>query len=242
MILFLRLLMAHLLADFLFQPNSWVADKQKRKIKSAKLFYHIIVVTALSALFTIDLFEWQILLYIFIFHYIIDLAKIYLKPKSLSDLSWFLIDQFFHFVLLFLICLIFDRNLFQFAENQIDVLFSRNSFILLIAYFIIISPSGIIINLATRNWQDQINQGDEPNLRNAGKWIGVLERVLVLTFLLAGQFQAIGFLIAAKSILRFSVKSEVNARIMSEYVLVGTLISFTIAVFVGIATRSLLGL
>ena len=85
-----------------------------------------------------------------------------------------------------------------------------------------------------------MNEGAEPSLPNAGKWIGILERVLVLTFVLTAQFQAIGFLIAAKSILRISVKSEAHARLLSEYVLVGTFISFAIAILIGLSALSFL--
>ena len=46
------------------------------------------------------------------------------------------------------------------------------------------------------------------------------------------QFEAIGFLIAAKSILRFSETSKGTEK--SEYVLVGTLFSFLIALSTGI--------
>lgn len=234
MILFLRLLLAHLIADFLLQPNSWVSDKTQKKVKSKKLFFHILVVTGLSTLFTLDLFSWKIPVLIFILHYATDLAKIYLKPGRMSKLSWFLIDHAAHIIIIYLISASLSSACSPVLELWEKLAATPRTLAYITAYFIIIWPSMIIINLATQNWQRQIAQSDEPNLVNAGKWIGVLERVLVLTFVIAGQFQAIGFLIAAKSILRISVKSEANARILSEYVLVGTLISFTIAVFVGI--------
>jgi len=76
-------------------------------------------------------------------------------------------------------------------------------------------------------------------IKDAGIWIGILERILVVTFVLFNQFQAIGFLIAAKSILRFSDRSEDNPRKQTEYVLIGTLISFTIALFIGLIIKSI---
>ena len=242
MILFLRLLFAHLLADFLFQPTSWVVDKNERKIRSVKLFYHIVVVTALSTFFTLDYFSWQIPVFIFVFHYLIDLIKIYFKPSISTNLTWFLFDQFLHLLLVFWISTLLDESLHAVSCEILRKLTKPDTFIYLISYFLIVWPSMVVVNLATKEWQKQITESGEPNLSNAGKWIGVLERLLVLTFVLGGQFQAIGFLIAAKSILRISVKSEENARIMSEYVLVGTLISFTIAVFVGIGARAILQL
>jgi hypothetical protein len=74
----------------------------------------------------------------------------------------------------------------------------------------------------------QTKPGDD--LLNAGKLIGNIERVLTLTLLLMGQYEAIGFIIAGKSILRY--EGEKTAK--TEYVLVGTLLSFGIAIIIGI--------
>ena len=37
----------------------------------------------------------------------------------------------------------------------------------------------------------------------AGEWIGYIERVLILTFVITGNIEAVGFLLAAKSVFRF---------------------------------------
>jgi hypothetical protein len=60
---------------------------------------------------------------------------------------------------------------------------------------------------------------------------------MILSFILLNQFAAIGFLLAAKSILRFK---ESEASKMSEYVLLGTLISFSIAIIIGLSINGLL--
>lgn len=240
MILFLRLLIAHLLADFLLQPGSWVKDKNERGIKSLKLFLHVLVVTAVSVVFTLDHFSWQIPVFIFLFHYLIDLAKIYLKPSKINQLGWFLADQFFHILAIFAVVAIVGELSSDWREPFAALISTPEFLIVLLAYLFIIWPSMIIINLATKRWQSQINHSVGPGLQNAGKWIGILERILVLTFVLTAQFQAIGFLIAAKSILRISVKSEDSARLLSEYVLIGTFISFTIAILIGLLASSML--
>jgi hypothetical protein len=53
----------------------------------------------------------------------------------------------------------------------------------------------------------------------------------VLTFILLNQFEAVGFLLAAKSILRFKEAETLK----SEYVLIGTMLSFAIAIAFGIS-------
>ncbi len=240
MILLLRLLIAHLIADFLLQPGSWVKDKNEKGIKSSKLFFHVLVVTALSVVFTLDYFSWQIPVFIFLFHYLIDLAKIYLMPHKVNQLVWFLLDQLLHVLTIALVVAIVGEYLFDWSTAFITLFSNQTSLVVFLAYLFVIWPTMIIVNLATKRWQNQIKEGVGPSLPNAGKWIGILERVLVLTFVLTAQFQAIGFLIAAKSILRISVKSEDSARLLSEYVLIGTFISFTIAILIGLLTSSML--
>ena len=61
--------------------------------------------------------------------------------------------------------------------------------------------------------------------------IGLLERGLIYLMFIAGQPAGIGFLIAAKSILRFDAASN-NAK--AEYVIIGTLASFSWAIAISI--------
>jgi hypothetical protein len=72
---------------------------------------------------------------------------------------------------------------------------------------------------------------------NAGRFIGVLERLLVYVFVLQGQYAAIGLILAAKSFARFR---ELDRREFAEYVLIGTLLSVGGAVLVGEAVKALL--
>ena len=50
---------------------------------------------------------------------------------------------------------------------------------------------------------DQNLMESKPGLRNAGKYIGWLERALVVTFVVAGYPEGIGLLLAAKSLARY---------------------------------------
>lgn len=85
----------------------------------------------------------------------------------------------------------------------------------------------------TARWRNEIHtqNSDRDSLASAGFWIGVLERFLIVTFILIHEYSAIGLLIAAKSLLRFGDKDEVHPRKQSEYILIGTLLSFCFALF-----------
>jgi len=56
-----------------------------------------------------------------------------------------------------------------------------------------------------------------------------------------GHWEAIGFLIAAKSVFRFGDLKESKERKLTEYILIGTLLSFGIAMITGIIVVKLVG-
>ena len=70
-----------------------------------------------------------------------------------------------------------------------------------------------------------------------GLVIGVLERTLALTLVLTNQFSALGLVLAAKAIVRYQALDD---RDFAEYVLIGTLTSLLIALFVGLGLRVIL--
>ncbi|MGC4130616.1 MAG: DUF3307 domain-containing protein [Bergeyella sp.] len=49
--IFVQLILAHLFGDFIFQPDSWVADKERKKAKSKYLYFQTLVHFALVMLF-----------------------------------------------------------------------------------------------------------------------------------------------------------------------------------------------
>ena len=75
---------------------------------------------------------------------------------------------------------------------------------------------------------------DHKSLPNAGKYIGIIERLFVLIFIVIGRWEVIGLLIAAKSVFRFNDLKERNNRKLTEYILIGTLVSFGLAILAGL--------
>jgi len=62
----------------------------------------------------------------------------------------------------------------------------------------------------------------------------MLERLFVFGFILMQQWAAIGLLIAAKSVFRFGDLNKGKNRKLTEYVLIGTLLSFGLAILSGL--------
>jgi len=86
--------------------------------------------------------------------------------------------------------------------------------------------------------QDLIRQG----FARGGRLIGQLERALILLFVLMDQPSGVGFLIAAKSLLRFGEVREGANRMEAEYIIIGTLASFLFGLMIAYGTRWILSL
>ena len=74
----------------------------------------------------------------------------------------------------------------------------------------------------------------------AGRWIGVIERLLIYVLMLIGAAAAAGLVVAAKSILRFPEISGKPAAIDPEYVLIGSLASWFLAFSIGALAMSMI--
>lgn len=102
----------------------------------------------------------------------------------------------------------------------------------ILAVLLCLKPANILIKLILEKYQVGESESCN-NIKNAGALIGNLERLLTIIFVIIGQYEAIGFIVAAKSILRF--KDTDTAK--TEYVLAGTFLSFGIAIVCGLMAR-----
>jgi hypothetical protein len=74
-----------------------------------------------------------------------------------------------------------------------------------------------------------------------GRWIGRFERTLIVLLLISAAPTAVGLVVTAKSILRFPEITGDNPAMRPEYVLVGSLASWTIGVALGYLAKLLIG-
>lgn len=236
-IILLKLILAHLIGDFVVQASTWVEDKKAKTYMSPYLYLHS-VLHAVLAYFIVGNWQlWYLPLLVFVFHALIDVWKSYQEKSTF----YFLADQFLHLVSLFAISAILAKTSFL---NFFDFFSDIKIIIILIAYILVLRPFAFLVDLFTATWRSEIRDIEKKDavgsLTDAGKYIGMLERFLVLTFILSGNASAIGMLIAAKSILRFNDLKGESSRKMSEYVLIGTLLSFSLCIVTGLIVNSLL--
>lgn len=229
--LLIKLILAHLIGDFLFQPDSWIEDKKNKKIKSKYLYYHIgIHLVALLILLQFKLIFATIL--IVISHFIIDLIKIYLANHKNGRLL-FVGDQIIHILIILGV-------IYYYTPFTIDIEQIYTPRVLLFITFIIIVTYvfSVIIKQLIAPWDREVNN-DKKSIDGAGKYIGILERLLVFIFVILGIWSAVGFLIAAKSVFRFGDLTSGKDRKLTEYVLIGTLLSFGLAILSGVVYNML---
>lgn len=232
-VVLIKLLLAHLFGDFFFQPNSWVVEKEKKKLKSLKLYWHILIHILLIFIVFRSFEIWKIALVIGVTHFVIDGIKLIYQNEKTKSL-WFFMDQFLH-LLVILACWI---NYTQ-PDFSVLSLYEQKIWIFGIGVLSLTSPIGIFIKMIIVKWLPE-SGGKNSSLQDAGKFIGIVERLLIFLFVCTNHFEAVGFLLAAKSIFRFGDLKEAHDIKLTEYVLIGTLLSFGFALLVSMTVMSLI--
>ncbi|MFF5383912.1 DUF3307 domain-containing protein [Pedobacter suwonensis] len=220
----IKLILAHLIGDFFLQPNAWVKDKERKKLKSGKLYLHVMIHVALIFIVFLSFDVWKTALTIGVMHLIIDALKSIFQTHKNARILFF-VDQVLHFSSIVAVWHIFYKG-----SLNIGFLNHLHTWVLISGALFLTLPTSIIMKVIIAKWIPD-NQPDSPkSLENAGKYIGILERTLIFLFILTNHFEAVGFLLAAKSIFRFGDLKEKHDLKLTEYVLIGTLLSFGIAI------------
>ncbi len=164
-----------------------------------------------------------------------------------ADIVVFLFDQMLHIILILLLTNDITLRFNKLNEFLLSIMSSQDGFnqldLKLIFMIMYISFSGaylipIVFNLVYANVDNYTNILNDKFKKDiginehvehkfidevkTGKWIGILERILITIFLYNNEIEAIGFIIAVKSLARFKM---LDSKIFSEYYLLGTLFS-----------------
>lgn len=222
---FIRLLFAHVVGDFMCQTDEFCRKKQTNGICGLHVYLHSLVIFVLSWIALCSFSSWWLALIIGIVHLLIDAVK-------RKDYLWsFLIDQIAH-----VICIAIIAYIAVYKVSYVNLCLDFDVVNAVCLYALVFLLNGKPANLLIRHLLKAYSvkspkevDGANESIRS-GKLIGNLERWLIIIFMLCGQYESIGFLIAAKSIIRY--KDGDTSK--TEYVLAGTLISVFIAVISGL--------
>lgn len=238
-IILIKLIAAHLTGDFLLQSDRMCIDKfsNNSKAKYTALVLHALVQAALAYIFVAQWNCWIVPVVIGVSHFAIDLVKTMSKRTDLISFVW---DQLAH------LCIIIGLWWLEFARlSQLDMadeIFSTNFWLIATAYIAVLAPTSILIKFFIEFEKWMPSEASSQGLPNAGKWIGYLERILILTFIFTDNIEGIGFLLAAKSVFRFGELNKAKNIKITEYVLIGTFASFTIAILIGFGINWFIGM
>lgn len=207
------LVCAHILGDFLFQSH-WIASRKARLYGwLLHTLIHGLLVYAVSMRFSL----WLLPVGVALLHGAIDAVKTRFKDTPLT----FAVDQAFHLGALGLIAIVLtDFRITLTPDPWYEIL------VWVAGYVAVTRGAGFAVAKVAKQLVE-VNGLRIDGLKQGGACIGALERTLIFQLILIGQPGAIGFLVAAKSILRFE---EAKKQKLAEYVLIGTLLSFTLAI------------
>lgn len=241
---FTLLLLGHILGDFYLQTNK-IADKKSESVCWVLLhsfFYWLTMIVI-----TIPLISGQLILYgtmISVIHTIIDILKYYytLKTKEKGpitpsqDRNIFLMDQLLHLITLAGAAYVFvlGENAFLAADfiRKLFIIIGTEPIIFLswsTALLLIHKPANIVISKLLSIYRPD-NKENKGNERKAGRFIGTLERIIILILISIQEYSAIGLVLTAKSIARYDKISK--EKDFAEYYLMGTLLSAVIVIVV----------
>lgn len=229
--MFWKILLAHFLTDFVLQPD-WMI---RRKHKVVTLFLHGGIFFVLSLLFipdSLDLLHVVGLVTLSGIHIIIDALKVRFQPKLASrGATLFLADQGLHLAAISVFVLIFDAAAFFMLGSQFTAILPQADVFLFLTFAVLVVFGGGYFTASV--CRGFLNDCSRPGIARAGRYIGILERSLVSVAVLVGRFELIGFLLAAKSIVRHpEMKGATDSTSFAEYFLVGTLTSVSWAFFI----------
>jgi len=228
---FLTLLVAHLVADFPFQPD-WMIHHKKRPYVLA---LHTVIVVAMAAL-ALGAIPLALLAILGITHLAMDSLKAYALGDSLRS---FLIDQAVHVGVILGLAYTFPYITQggwwdQHAGSAPSTYYA--GLCLLSGLILSIRVGAILIRKATAPFTNQIPT-DIEGLTQGGYYIGCLERALVMLLVLIGQPEGIAFLVTAKSILRFGEIKDSQQRKLTEYIIIGNFMSFGWGLLIALGTQ-----
>lgn len=241
MLILLQLTTAYLVAEFVLRPL-WRERYQRGPWRGAIAHCATHLVSAL-ALINLGLDRRVVLA-------VLVLVAVHTTIESLSRRlgsgGWvaFLATQVIHLLGVAVAAeLISPVRIISIQALQDSVLVSPRTYLIVSVYAAVVFGGGVLVQKVTETFLAKIEEKlleVKPGLPKAGAYIGWVERFLVLSFVIAGYNEAVGFLLAVKALVRFPEIQEDKKGIFGEYFLVGTFTSISLALLGGLLLKRLL--
>ncbi len=243
-VLFVLLVAGHVLADFLVQTESIAREKER---SAGALVRHGMATFVTHVVLVVPYWSAYVLLGVAalaVVHTFVDWARRVLE-RGIAEraLPGLLLDQIGHLAVVALLWWLFVRA--GVHENPAawftrDVAAVTASVLAVTSGYAFCWKGGTaVVRKLLSRYPQVLPRTTEAGQREyaMGRTIGVLERFVVFTLVLFGQWGALGFVIAAKSIARFK---ELENQSFADYYLMGTLASVFSAIVAGIIVSAVI--
>jgi len=238
--IFWKMLLAHFVTDFVLQPDSLAENKGKLKV----LLIHCLIFFILATLSLLPVFSYRSVTALGLlsaFHGIIDYLKDVLQRRKGRDFwPYFVGDQALHLLGIGVVFLFLRETGYPWIVETVHRYWLNPSLFMVSAFFVsIIFGGSYFIGIVCKGFLDPLDIKRRPGIERAGRYLGMIERSLILTAVLIGKIEFVGYIFAAKSIARYPEMKEESH--FAEYYLVGTLTSISLAFFGGLLLKHFLG-
>jgi hypothetical protein len=239
--MFFAILLAHFLGDFVFQTNRIVAAKDRFRGYVEHGLIHFGLLIACLSFTGIHIFSWHVqllLLAYIVIHLLLDFLKhVFTKGEGHSNSALvFIADQILHVTGVSLLAFLMGSLKWNELLSHVNWPIENRERVLIVAvvYTSTVFAGGYLIRYLIQSLEVRPQQGSgetEQELRNAGMYIGWLERFLVISAVIMQSPAMIGLILTGKSIARFPELKEAR---FSEYFLIGTSLSVSLALLAGL--------
>jgi hypothetical protein len=207
----------------------------RRKKNPAMLGVHAAIVAG-TAVLALGAWPLSLLAILVVTHLAMDAIKVFFLKDALGS---FALDQIVHLGIIAGLASAFPEVVADgwwagLEPSELNVYFM--GLCLMGGLILSLHVGAIIIRKATIPFTNQI-EGEIQGLQDGGFYIGCLERALVMLLMLINQPTGVGFLITAKSVLRFGDISESHQRKLTEYIIIGTFMSFGWGLLIAVLTQ-----
>lgn len=225
------LVLGHLLATFYLPPAAWQASRQQMGLRAPGLYFAIVLyATSMSVALLISAALGQVSLSVNLVWAVLMLTSAYGVIAGVisytQQRAWLVLAEQLAYLAVLTLVWGWLTGLLPFVTIwTLGFLLQREHLIVVAGFLLVAKPVSVFIAAVLKRQAEALTQ-PAAGLIEAGRMIGYVERWLIMSFVLSGQFIGVGFLLAAKSIFRFGDLSQAHERRLTEYMLLGTLLSF----------------
>jgi hypothetical protein len=200
------MLLAHLLGDYLFQARA-IARWKARSLIGVLVHGGIVTITTLVCAVLVNPSWWPYALLIGLIHTVIDIVRARLLHVSNPtwELAWYLLDQVAHFAVILAVVLGSGIHLWTAPAGIAGVLASPRLLLYFICYLLLMHPAWVLLRFTARGvW----GPGAAPTLDRGEKYGPMVERVLISTCVLLGQFYLVPLILLPRLLVPIRIQGR----------------------------------